>query len=69
MEGMICSRMRGIQRLYHNREGPQISQERWAKGLIQKLEATHGQWLYWNVQIHDLVAGTQATLRKEEMAA
>ncbi len=38
------------------------------KGLILKLlEATHGQWLYRNVQIHDSVAGTQATCRKEEI--
>jgi hypothetical protein len=27
----------------------------------------HGQWLYRNVQIHDTVAGTLATLRKEEI--
>jgi hypothetical protein len=42
------------------------SPERWAQGLILKLlEATHGQWLYPNVQIHDIVSGTQATIRKE----
>jgi hypothetical protein len=40
--------------------------EWWAKGLILKLlEATHGQWLYWNVQIHSKVSGTTATLWKE----
>ena len=45
-----------------------MTPERWAKGLIVKLlEVTHGQWLYRNVQIHDSVAGTQATLRKEEI--
>jgi hypothetical protein len=27
--------------------------------------ATHGKWLYWNIQIHNKVAGTQASLRKE----
>jgi hypothetical protein len=27
----------------------------------------HGQWIYRNIQIHDWVAGTQATLRKEEL--
>jgi hypothetical protein len=43
-----------------------ISPERWAQGLILKLlEATHGQWIYQNNQIHDSVAGTQATLREE----
>jgi hypothetical protein len=29
------------------------------------MEATHGQWLYRNVQIHDEVVGTQTTLMKE----
>jgi hypothetical protein len=56
--------MRKIQGLYHFQEGTRIT----PKGLILKLlEATHGQWLYWNVQIHDSVAGTQVTCRKEEI--
>ncbi len=68
MEGMVCSRMRKIKSLYHFQEGTRITPERWTKGLILKLlEATHGQWLYRNVQIHDSVAGTQATRRKEEI--
>jgi hypothetical protein len=38
----------------------------WAQGLIQKLlKATQGQWIYRNIQIHDAVAQTQATLQKE----
>ncbi len=66
MEGMISTRMREIQCQYHISEGTQTSSERWAQGLILKLlEATHGQWLYRNVQIHDVVLGTQATIRKE----
>ncbi len=66
MEGMVCSRI--LQSLYHFQEGTRITPERWTKELILKLlEATHGQWLYWNVQIHDSVAGTQATLQKEEI--
>jgi hypothetical protein len=28
---------------------------------------THGQWLYSIIQVHDKVAGTLATLRKEEI--
>ena len=45
-----------------------MSLERWAKGVILKLlETTHGQWLYRNVQIHDSVAGTMATVNKEEL--
>ena len=31
------------------------------------LEVTHGQWLYRNVQVHDRIAGTLATQRKEEL--
>ena len=68
MEGMICTRMHQIQSQFHYREGTRINPGRWAKGLILKLlDATHGQWLYRNVQIHDTVASTQATLRKEEI--
>jgi hypothetical protein len=34
---------------------------------MKLLEATHGQWIYRNLQIHDSVAGTKATLRKEDI--
>ncbi len=58
--------MRTIQYQYYHGQGSRHSSTRWAKGLILKLlETTHGQWIYRNVQIHDNVAGTQATLRKE----
>jgi len=60
--------MREIQRMHHISEGTRVDSERWAQGLILKLlETTHGQWLYCNVQIHDSVSGTQATLRKEDI--
>ena len=66
MEGMISKEMRTIQYQYYHGQGSRLSSTRWAKGLILKLlETTHGQWIYRNVQIHDNVAGTQATLRKE----
>jgi hypothetical protein len=68
MEGMISKRMQEIQWTYHMREGTRVSPEWWAQGLILKLlKATHGQWIYRNIQIHDTVAGTQATLRKESI--
>ncbi len=68
MEGMICTRMRHIQGEYSRSEGTATSLERWTKGVVLRLlEATHGQWIYQNVQIHDEVAGTRATLRKEEI--
>ena len=56
--------------LCHFQEGTRITPEKWVKGLILKLlelEATHGQWLYRNVQILDSIAGTHATLWKEEI--
>ena len=31
------------------------------------MEATHGQWLYRNIQTHDSITGTNATSRKEEL--
>jgi hypothetical protein len=66
MEGMVSTRMRSLQCNYHHLQGTHMNPKRWARWLIQKLlEATHGQWIYWNIQIHDSGAGTQATLRKE----
>ena len=42
--------------------------KRWAKDVVLKLlEATHGQWIYRNVQIRNSVAGTEVTLWKEEI--
>ena len=35
--------------------------------VIKLLEATHGQWLYRCIQVHDRVQGTLATQRKEEL--
>jgi hypothetical protein len=68
MGGMICKHMQEIQRTYHIHKGLRISPERWAQGLILKLlEATHRQWIYRNIQIHDTVAGTHAALRKESI--
>ncbi len=68
MEGMFSKEMRSIQYDCYHSQGSQLSSTRWAKRLILKLlETTHGQWIYRNIQIHDSVAGTQATLRKEEI--
>ena len=37
-------------------------------GLITKLlEATHGQWLYRNIQVHNKVTGLAAMMHKEEI--
>jgi hypothetical protein len=66
MEGMISKEMRTIQYEYYHGQGSWLSSTRWAKGLILKLlETTHRQWIHRNMQMHDNVSGTQATLRKE----
>jgi hypothetical protein len=66
IEGMICRSMRKIQYDFHYREGTMTNLNQLAQGLILKLlEATHRQWIYCNIQIHDAVTGTQVTLQKE----
>ena len=68
MEGMICQRMRAIQEEYTVTDGSQVTPDQWASGVVIKLlEATHGQWLYRCIQIHDKVQGTLVTQRKEEL--
>jgi hypothetical protein len=68
MEGMACKRIRAIQYGHHHREGTRMNPNRWAQGLILKLEeATHSQWIYCNKQIHNAVARTQGTLRKKKI--
>ena len=45
-----------------------MSLDKWSSGLITRLlEITHGQWLYHNFMVHDPVAGTIATGKKEEL--
>jgi hypothetical protein len=66
MEGMICRSVRKIRDDFHYQEGTKTNPNWWAQGLILKfLKATHGQWIYRNIQIHDAATGTQITLRKE----
>ena len=31
------------------------------------MKATHGQWMYRNVQVHDATQGEERTKRKEEL--
>jgi hypothetical protein len=68
MEGMVCRGLRRIQEEYTIMDGSNLASEQWAVGLITKLlEATHGQWLYRCVQIHDKLNGINVTTRKEEL--
>ena len=67
IEGMICRGLRDLQEIYTTVKGSNITGEQWATGVIIKLvETTHGQWLYYCVQVHDKICGIQATQQKEE---
>ena len=68
MEGMICKEARQLEEEYRIACGSWTTGIRWTEGLIIKLlEATHGQWLYRNIQVHDKIAGLAATAHKEEI--
>ena len=65
---MISKEVMPIQKEYADISGSALTAEEWTKGAVVKLlETTHGQWLYRNVQVHDIVTGVNATLRKEEL--
>ncbi len=68
LEGMITKEITVIQRQFYALNGSRLSLEKWSSGLITWLmEITHGQWLYRNYIVHDLVSGTIATARKENL--
>jgi hypothetical protein len=68
MEGMVTRSIRRIQEMYTTMDGSNLSPEKWTIGVVTKLlKATHGQWLYQCVQIHDRLNGMNAMLRKEEL--
>ena len=68
MEGMILSEALVIQAECVDLGGCSLSLDNWAKGLaIKLLEATHGQWLYINMLVHDTVSGLKTAERKEEL--
>jgi hypothetical protein len=68
MKGIVCKGIQEIQTAYSIVEGSSVTPNRWTTGVVTKLlEATHGQWLYRCIQIHNTNKGTQATLRKEKL--
>jgi hypothetical protein len=68
LEGMISTEITSIQRQHIAVNGSRMSLDKWCTGLITRLlEITHGQWLYRNYIVHDLVSGIIATARKEEL--
>jgi hypothetical protein len=68
MEGMVSKEVIPIQEQFTAICGSLLSVHAWVQGLVIKLlEGTHGQWLYRNVQVHDLITGKHATDRKEQL--
>ena len=68
MKRMISLEALAIQAECVDLGGCSISLDNWAKGLaINLLEATHGQWLYGNMLVHNTVRGLKAAERKEEL--
>ena len=54
---MILLEALAIQAEFVDPGGCSLSLDNWAKGLaIKLLEATHGQWLYRNMIVHDTVS-------------
>ena len=65
---MISGKAVTIQKEFDAAGGCNLSLENWAKGFVIKLlEATHGQWLYRNVVVHDVGGGIEAVKRKQEL--
>lgn len=68
MEGFVAQKVVDAQRLFQTISGSRQTIRSWASGLVIKLlEITHGQWLYRNIVVHNAMAGTLATARKEEL--
>ena len=67
MEEMVSVEILEIQSDFVDFGRCSLSLDIWNKGLVMKLlEITHGQWLYRNVQVHDMGSGLTSVERKEE---
>ena len=65
MEGMISSEALVIKAECVDLGVCSLFLDNWAKGLaIKLLEATHGQWIYRNILVHDTVSGLKAAESK-----
>jgi len=68
MEGMISKEVMEFQKFSSVEGRRKISLKHWGEGLVLKLlEATHGQWLYRNIDVHDAVVGELARRSKAEI--
>ena len=68
MEGMIPKAAVMIQSETEDASSCRLTVKAWSSGLVVKLsEVTHGQWLYRNVHVHDIISGEKARDRKESI--
>ena len=68
MEGMIPKVVVMIQSETEDASKCRLTVKAWSAGLVVKLlEVTHGQWLYRNVHVHDIISGEKARNRKESI--
>ena len=66
MEGMVTKEIVKIQNKVEDKGRCKLSVNSWSAGFVMKLlEVTHGQWLYRNVHVHDIIRGEKAMKRKE----
>jgi len=68
MEGMVSRHLIELQRNYLGCIGSRRCAKKWIRGLVtQLLQATHSQWIYRNVVVHDNTTGTLITEHKLEL--
>ena len=68
MEGMVSKEILTIQGRAQETGKKKLPIQSWCAGLVTRLlEVTHGQWLYRNVHVHDILTGDIATRRKEDI--
>jgi len=68
MMGMLSTQMAAVQSAYLLQHQSTLSVSKWLSGLItQLLQATHCQWIYRCVLVHDKATGTLISAHKEEL--
>ena len=68
IEAMISVKAVAMQREMEEAGKCKLTVGAWSAGLVLKLlEVVHGQWLYRNVHVHDIITGEKAMQRKESI--
>jgi hypothetical protein len=66
--GIVSSKLLPIQSAVSHSSRSSPSAEWWIAGLImQLLQVTHTQWIYWCVLVHDRMTGTLILAHKEDL--